>query len=81
MMGKLHHAALSALRNLSLPSKLNKLIISHHTYLLSFAAEYKEKLFSMGVIDCAGYALKNSTMSHVHFKALGIIRLLVDAQG
>ena len=38
-------------------------------------------MFSMGVIDVAIYALKTSTMAHVHFKAIGIMRLLVDNQG
>lgn len=35
----------------------------------------------MGVVDAAISALKISTMAHVHFKALGILRLLVEKQG
>lgn len=46
-----------------------------------YTAENKEIFFSLGVVDCAIYALKTSTMSHVHFKAIGIMRLLVEEQG
>lgn len=35
----------------------------------------------MGVVDCAIYALKTSTLSHEQFKAIGILRLLVEKQG
>lgn len=35
----------------------------------------------MGVVDCAIDVLKTSTFSHVQFKAVGILRLLVENQG
>lgn len=43
--------------------------------------DHKEVFFSMGVVDCAIYALKASTLSHEQFKAIGILRLLVEKQG
>ncbi len=35
----------------------------------------------MGVVDCAIFALKTSKMPPVQFKAIGILRLLVEKQG
>ena len=46
-----------------------------------FPDDHKEMFFSMGVVDCAIYALKTSTLSHEQFKAIGILRLLVEKQG
>ncbi|XP_064392703.1 rap1 GTPase-GDP dissociation stimulator 1-like [Halichondria panicea] len=62
MMGKLHHSALSALRNLSLP------------------ATHKEFFFSCGVVEGVLSLLTTSSLAHVWFKALGVLRLLVDGQ-
>ena len=38
-------------------------------------------MFSMGVADAAIYCLKVSSMSHVLFKSLEILRFLVQKQG
>ncbi len=34
----------------------------------------------MGVADVAIHCLKNSSFPHIHFKSLGILRLLIQKQ-
>ena len=44
-------------------------------------AELKSEMFSLGVVDGAIHCLKASSMAHVHFKSLEILRFLVQKQG
>ena len=84
--GKVHYSALSALRNLCLPGKtleplppswVSKLPLS----LPLSPAAHKPLLLEKGVLQAAISSLSGSEWPHVHFKALGIARLLVDKQG
>ena len=44
-------------------------------------AAHKQLFLKEGVVDAALDALRQSSMAHVQFKALGILRLLADKQG
>lgn len=85
--GKLHFAALSALRNFSIPSKIYYIMplflktVTTTPFVFFFSiGELRLDLFSMGVADVAIHCLKNSSFPHIHFKALGILRLLIQKQ-
>ena len=45
-----------------------------------FIGNAKADLFSLGVVDGAILSLQTSSFPHVHFKALGILRLLAQKQ-
>ena len=87
LSGKVHFAALSALRNLSLPGNdvlLHTLThrLLHLSRILSISpATHKQLFLQEGVVDAALHALRHSSMAHVWFKALGTLRLLTDKQG
>ncbi len=49
-------------------------------YLL-YTATHKEFFFSCGVVEGVLSLLTTSSLAHVWFKALGVLRLLVDGQG
>ncbi len=42
---------------------------------------HKQLFLQEGVVDAALDALRQSTFAHIQFKALAILRLLVDQQG
>ena len=84
-VAKVYHAALSALRNLSLPGMYacNSCVLLHYPACSTIslcADETKPTLFKEGVVDAAIKKLQ-STMSFVQFKALGTLRLLSQKQG
>ncbi len=79
MLGKLHHSSLSALRNLSLPGEL--LTAVGILCYLFHAVAHKEMFLSCGVVEGALSLLFSSSVAHVWFKVLGVLRLLVDGQG
>ncbi len=51
-----------------------------HVYLPGPVA-HKQLFLQEGVVDTALDALRQSTFAHIQFKALSILRLLVDKQG
>jgi hypothetical protein len=83
LFGKLHHSALSALRNLSIPSMYSLWIFSDQLPFkhIIYVGQNKPLFLQIGVVDVGLSLLMQSTQAHIQVKAFSLLRLLAEKQG